>query len=194
MPISVLHPLTYRTRGVHSSGFYLFKFRHQYSRLKKGWRTCQSTAHKFVNLARRALFQPWLIASLKYVCVLFWCLLNLNETKKGIFCIFFTTVTSVCMWLYECVCLCVCLKGQLEVGAFYLFAFCYLKKKPNWTGVQLFMWSKGAARPAQHVAHNGLGRLASRPPRPSFCFIFLQHCQHPTGKCTSSHLGIHTWR
>lgn len=25
------------------------------------------------------------------------------------------------------------------------------------------MWSKGAAPPAQHVAHNGLGRLVSRP-------------------------------
>lgn len=32
------------------------------------------------------------------------------------------------------------------------------------------------------------GRPAA-PPRPSFCFIFLQHCQHPTGKWTSSDWG-----
>lgn len=40
------------------------------------------------------------------------------------------------------------------------------KKKPNWSGVQLFLRSKEAAPPAQHVAHNGQRRL-----RPLLVFV-----------------------
>lgn len=56
------------------------------------------------------------------------------------------------------------------------------------------MWSKGAAQPAQHVAHNGLGRPVSRPLllppllliEKLFSFFLQQHCQPTTGKRTSS--------
>lgn len=63
-----------------------------------------------------------------------------------------------------CVCMRECSKGQLEVGAFYLFAFCYLKKKRrrrNQTELECSSScgpkKKERHKPARHVAHNGLG-------------------------------------
>lgn len=56
-----------------------------------------------------------------------------------------------------------CSKGQLEVGAFYLFAFRYLKKKKeeetklNWSAALHVVQKKERQKPARHVAHNGLG-------------------------------------
>lgn len=62
-----------------------------------------------------------------------------------------------------CVCMRECSKGQLEVGAFYLFAFRYLKKKKeeetklNWSAALHVVQKKERQKPARHVAHNGLG-------------------------------------
>lgn len=59
-----------------------------------------------------------------------------------------------------CVFVSVFLKGQLKVGAFYLFAFLLLEEeetKLNWTAALGLVQTR-----RQHVAHKGLGRLASR--------------------------------
>lgn len=63
---------------------------------------------------------------------------------------------SVCLQVFA-------FKRTAEDGSFVFICFLLLleEEEPNRTGVQLFMWSKEEAQPAQRVAHNRLGRLVS---------------------------------
>lgn len=102
--------------------------------------------------------------------------------------------------LYECMCVHAWVfKGTARGGSFLFICVSLLEKKKeeetklNWSAALHVVQKKERQKPAQHVAHNGLGGdggggggwRASLVP-PFYVFIFLQHCRHPTGKWTSS--------